>query len=217
MTTSNGVLPKTLAAPAIRPKAPVTKTGTGSLGPLREDFLLREEKQRQVVELDDHSRERDKPILFFESFHHVEANCLVRSLLEHGGCEALIRASKTFRANDFSHAVKKSSIVRFGQLLIVNEFHFDRFHRCDSENRLGQLKFVVRAAREEENRTTQNEPQRLSHRAIEFWCSAVLVHQRRISLILRKLQICRQAHLSPLDRSPLTAQHFWGLSHRVKR
>lgn len=43
LTTSNGVLPNTLAAPAIKPNTPVISTGTDAFGPLLLYFLDPEE------------------------------------------------------------------------------------------------------------------------------------------------------------------------------
>jgi hypothetical protein len=40
LTTSSGVLPKTLAAPAMIPNKPVTSIGTGSFGPFDLYFLF---------------------------------------------------------------------------------------------------------------------------------------------------------------------------------
>ena len=45
----------------------------------------------------------------------------------------------TFGSYDFTNTVEESAVVRLSETLIVNEFHFDRFHGRHRENRFGNL------------------------------------------------------------------------------
>ena len=86
LTTSSGVLPNTLAAPAMRPHKPVMSNGTGALCALLVYFLRAGENELQI------RRARAYlPVLILQRFHDEEAYGLIRALLEHRGCETLVR------------------------------------------------------------------------------------------------------------------------------
>lgn len=69
-------------------------------------------------------------------FHHIESNGLIRALLQNGGRHTFVHARESFLLDNSGDAMYEASILWIGTALIVDEFHFDRFHWSDGQDGL---------------------------------------------------------------------------------